>query len=80
VAGGGLKALSHLEQFPKLWNILGTKPSVLGVFFSAFHLADPQLAAGEDIDSDSVGISFIRYNETYMPNWMSYSMFFTRIP
>jgi hypothetical protein len=26
-----------LEQFQRFWNILVTKPSVLGVFFSAFQ-------------------------------------------
>jgi hypothetical protein len=28
---------SGLEHFVPFWNILGTKPTVLGVFFSAFQ-------------------------------------------
>jgi len=33
-----LRQQTALEQFETLWNILGTKPSFLGEFFSAFQV------------------------------------------
>jgi len=38
VAGLVSAPAKALEQFETLWNILGTKPSFLGEFFSAFQV------------------------------------------